>query len=161
MHSPNETFVTSLRALNSENAAAAALFNEYANRKRNKRTTKTDWVISFFAGNVRRSDVIAMFRALEALDCGTYVEGRRGNPSRFQWRKSSLAVCQLATGETETAEPTALSDVGEDDLETDIETDVHRLKLRPDFVVELELPVDFTPHEAERIGKFCLSLPRE
>ena len=158
----DKPLIDELRSLYAENSAASSLFDEFSNRKRNRRVTKTDWVARRFASSgIRRADIISMFRRLEQLDCGKYVEGRRGNPSRFEWSKSSLAICRLASGETENAEPQELSDVGVDEGEPDTEIEVHTLRLRPDFMIELELPTDLTTREAERVGKFLLSLPRD
>lgn len=150
-----------LRALHQDNRAAAILFDEYANRKRNKRVTNTDWVARLVREqNVQRSEVIQMFRTLENIGCGKYVEGRKGKPSRFDWTKSSLAVCQLAIGERKDVKDADLQAVGSEAEEPEADLERHTFRLRSDLVVDLDLPSDLTISEAERLSKFVLTIPR-
>lgn len=159
--SANESLKKSLRQLYASNRAAQVLFDEFSNRRRNRRVTTTDWVVRRFSNDrISRGDIIAMFRSLESLDCGKYLEGRKGHKSRFEWSKSSLVVCQLGSGEVEKTELKELSQVGQEDDQNDTEIEIHTFKLRPDFTLEIELPIDLSPREAERIGQFCQSLAR-
>ncbi len=152
---------SSLSSLYAGNSAATVLFDEYANRQRNRRVTNTDWVHQLVKDRgATRADVIAMFRGLEELDCGRYVEGRKGKKSRFEWTKSSLAVCQLATGEKKAVSPADLKVVGTEPEEPDADLERHSFKLRSDLTIEIEVPSDFTVAEADRLARFIQALPR-
>lgn len=155
----NESFDDSarrkLREACASSLALRLLLDEYSSRQRNRRVTKTEWVQNRFKGKITRSDVIGGLRILEDLGYGKYIEGRRGQPSRFEWSKSSLAVAQLAT-ELDSAQPAAMDVVGEDE-DPDMDMIVRAFDLRDELRIEFELPKDLTPREAERIGLFIAS----
>jgi Protein of unknown function DUF262 len=48
-----------------------------------------------------RRDIIALFRKLQELGCGQFVEGRRGWPSRFVWSAGLTSVGRAAAGESQ------------------------------------------------------------
>jgi len=78
--------IEQLRQLRKSNGAARAFFDYAASRERNRTETPIDRVLSILEQNgneVGRSDLIHVFRRLEELGCGRYVEGRHGYPSRF------------------------------------------------------------------------------
>ena len=153
--------VEELRKLYSSNDAAKAFFEHMASRRNNQSETKLKRIIQLLATDgsaIKKSDLIATFRQLERLDCGQYVEGRHGWPSRFVWRVGSIGTCRAATGESakvETLEP----EEDEGSAETDMRT--HAFNLRADLSIEFSLPVDISTTEAERVAAFVKTLPLE
>jgi hypothetical protein len=144
------------------NNAVHAICDHMASRTKNQNETTTHRILLHIEGenhDFRRADVIAAFRALEDAECGRYVEGRRGWPSRFVWGVKSLLVAGAATGGEDPAEV-------EIDEEPDIETTddemlEHTFWLRPELSVVLELPADLTASEANRLSQFVSSLSFE
>lgn len=147
-----------LQKLYNDNPAAKALLDELADRDRNQSETRTDRMVHLLRENeVKRADLIQVFRELEKLDVGRYVEGRRGWPSRFVWSVKSANAGRLARGEA-----TEVENVQTEDAETE-EADMleHTFKLRADLDVTFSLPIDLTYAEAERLAGFVKVLPLE
>lgn len=149
-----------LRECYATNNAVRAICNHMAARTKNQNETTTHRIQHHLENEnqeFRRADLIAAFRALEEADCGRYVEGRRGWPSRFVWEVKSLLVAEVATG---VADPAAVE--GDDDLDDETEeNDVleHVFVLRPEMSISIELPSNLTASEANRLSQFvaCLS----
>jgi hypothetical protein len=141
--------------------AVKAVCDEMASRERNQSETKLRRIMARLKNdgvNVPKRDVIGAFRTLEECDCGQYVVGRHGWPSRFVWAVGSLGVCQTAQGITTDIEPLPEAN-DEDETEAEIDSVTHVLRLREEFDVELQLPTDLTDKEASRIAAFVSALP--
>lgn len=152
-----------LRHAYTTDASVKAICDEMAGRERNQTETKLARILGRFSndGNeMRKHEAIAAFRKLEGCGCGQYVEGRHGWPSRFVWSVGSISACQIAQGTTATVEtlPEANTD---DEIEAEVDTVNHTLRLRVDFAVEIQLPSDLTQREAQRIANFVASLPMD
>jgi hypothetical protein len=153
-----------LQSLYQNDMLARCLFDHMASRKRNQRETKLRVMLLRLKGEgheVGKSQLIALFRHLETLGIGRFVEGRKGWETRFVWSALSLQVSKAAQGQ-ETDIEEFESDV-EDEMMADAECHFdalsHSFHLRPDFQVELALPADFSATEAERLAVFVRSLP--
>lgn len=76
--------------------------------------------------------------------------------------KESVALSDLVE-ETNEGEDTELIDEMLTELQNEMDPDpaplVHKFHLRPDFELELPLPMDLTEREAERLATFILSCP--
>lgn len=154
--------ITGLRRLYAENPIARAFLDHSANRRYNQAESKVDRVMQILGQNgneVPRSDIVAMFRALEQYQCGQFIIGRRGWPSRFVWSVGMISVGRAATGEISEIE-TLAQEPGED-VAAATEALVHSFHLRPQWEVNLELPSDLTTNEAHRLADFIKSLPFE
>jgi hypothetical protein len=150
-----------LREFYNENVIAQALLDHFASRERNWGSTSVDRILTNLKNeekDISRGDLIAVFRKLEECGCGSFVAGRKGYPSRFEWRVQMVAVGQAAAGEIEHVEEVSEEDVGEEDTESLIK---HTYRLRPDVTIAVELPTDLTRQEATRVARFIETLPFE
>jgi Protein of unknown function DUF262 len=100
MDSENPT-VDALRQLYREMPIAKAFLDHAARRERDQSETKVDRLLIILKANghnVRRREVIDLFRQLQEQRLGQFVEGRRGWPSRFVWNTSITSVGRAAIG---------------------------------------------------------------
>jgi len=146
----------------------AAICDELGNRQNNRQMTNIKSFLSKLNQNsiepILQGKLIAAFRELERLDCGEYVEGRRGYKSRFVWNSDfgSLSICRAAFGEmlsTPQDEDSQDDDTGyngDNEHMTDLD---HQFHLRDTYQVEISLPVNLTVAEAKRLAMFIKSLP--
>ena len=150
-----------LRELYNENDNAQAVLDHFASRERNLGTTSVDRILTNLRNegkDLSRRDLISVFRELEKCGCGSFVAGRKGRASRFEWRVQMVAVGQAAAGETEHVDEVSEEEAGDEDTENLIK---HTYRLRPDVTIAVELPTDFTPQEATRMARFIETLPFE
>jgi hypothetical protein len=85
---------------------------------------------------------------LAALHAGWFRAGRRGWPTRFEFRVSSAELRGLASGKivvVAAEEPTKMLE--------------HKFRGRPDLEITVELPSDLTKREASRVIEFPKTLP--
>ena len=104
-----------------------------------------------------------VFKVLEMLGLGTYVTGRKGGKTRFEFSHSSRSL-QNAARQGSLVQPIdekAADDDAEDEVEPSSQSESleHAFNLRGDFVVQLKLPKDFSSKEAVRLSTFINSLP--
>jgi len=148
-----------LRSLYRDQGAARTVLDHIANRARNLRKITVDRIltsISTEGKELSRGDVISVFRELENCGCGTFITGRKGHPSRFEWRVQMTSVGRVAAGESEQIEEVAPDEMSEEESGSLV---MHTYRLRPDVPITLELPIDLTPQEASRIARFIETLP--
>ncbi len=155
--------VEALQRLYQNAETARFIFDYLAKREKNSSATTVDRLMTVLASmgtSLGRSDIIDVFRRLEENRCGTFLTGRRGKPSRFEWGPgiSMINVARAAIGETTEVEAVSPEEV-EDEVD-DIMVD-HTFRLRPDLSISLRLPMDLTKVEAIRLGQFIQSLPFE
>ncbi len=148
-----------LRGLYSRNKPARALLDHFAKRKNAMRQTSVDRLLAVLGDDgaeMSRGDLIEVLRELEAVGCGTFRIGRRGWPSRFEWRLDLVSVGQAAAGERKEIE-----NITDEAVEEEAEEQVfpHVFQLRPGQQVRLELPRDLTSREAVRLADFIKTLP--
>ena len=131
-----------------------------AKRSRNQTTTSVDRALTNLGNEgheFSRSQLLEVFRELESCGCGTFVVGRRGWPSRFDWLTSMVDVGRAAGGATIEIQPLDSSDP--ETTENSIDWLTHTFHLRPGVEITFELPMDFTPDEAGRVSSFVQTLP--
>ena len=140
-------------------SAIVALFSELDGRMDHTPL----WIVDALEGMVRtlgRGAIVDALRALESLGgLGTFVVGRRGQPSRFQWREDphnvtgalEILTAQDATSRLRENLPAAPSEAPE--------LLNHHFRLRPNLTVELRLPENLTSTEAARLADFIKTLP--
>lgn len=157
--------IDALRNAYSSDSALAAICDELASRQRKQKKTKLRRILHLLAQATddppKKHQVILAFRTLEDLGAGKYVEGRHGHASRFEWDVNTLEACRAAQGEE--ADEEEMQAVAPDDVENDTEENIldHYFNLRADYQLELQLPVDLSQEEAERLATFVRSLPLE
>lgn len=113
-------------------------------------------------GNVAKSQVLSLLRVLEEQGLGELLLGRRGSKTRFRWqsdprellakegfRVEPLSACVM----DDAMGPSTSSDAGSALLVA------HRFRLRRGLDVELNLPEDMRPEEADRLASFVRTLP--
>src|SRR5438105_15878687 len=89
--------IKALRHAYSKDESLRAACDELASRTRSTRTSSVDRTMD--RTGLSRATVIDVFRRLEQLDLGKFVVGRRGQPSRIEWRYRLQDVGQAAAGE--------------------------------------------------------------
>lgn len=134
-------------------------------RKRNARETelesflKSESLQSESPTYATRRRAVEFFRGLAAKSLGEFRLGRRGSRTRFIWADSMIEVAQAAAGvigETpEAGDEQVSGDVGAERRRTV----THQFVLRENFIVKFDLPLDFTPSEAERLSAMIKTLP--
>lgn len=148
--------LTGIKELYKRNAIARDFLDHAAQRERDRTETTAERTIAILADagrKISRGDAIDLFRRLEELGCGQFVIGRRGAPSRFVWAVGIVSVGKAAAGESQTVDV-----IPETPIQTR-ETVNHLYHLRPDRQITLELPIDLTSREAERLAAFIRTLP--
>ncbi len=146
--------IKALRHAYSKDEPLRTIADELASRTRSTRTTSVDRTME--RTGLDRATVIDVFRRLEQLDLGKFVVGRRGQPSRIEWRYRLQDVGQAATGElTEIEEADRL----EEEEGGPARMTRHSFQLRPEAAIALELPSDLTQLEAKRLAEFIKTLP--
>ena len=152
-----------LKNVYAQNKVVQAICDHMAARERNQNETKLHRMLRHLTNDgvdLKRSELIAAFHALEDAGCGQYVEGRHGWRSRFVWEVKTLDVSAAAKGQ-QTLERDVSSDDAVDQPDEDVELIEHSFVLRPDLTVSVELPADLTKSEASRLAAFLQALPFE
>lgn len=157
-----------LARLYEERADFARVFDYLASRKRNSNELVVDRLVEeptleeLGAKSSRRKAIIDFFRRLESIGAGKLIVGRGRRKTRFQWVRqvtmleaaaAARAGKATAPGEAETRSTTERVEKSTLLL--------HQFALRPEFVVRLQLPPDFTGLEANRLSTFIQALPFE
>jgi hypothetical protein len=148
-----------LRELYQESESARAVLNDFAERRRRQHVTKLDQLLNRVAG-VTRSEAIRVFRTLEEIGCGEFIEGRKGHPSRFSWADDLTDVGRAARGEVPSV--ATLDEDEEDDNRNGknaFERE-HPFELRDNYIARVRVPADLNEREAERLAMFVRSLPK-
>lgn len=148
-----------LQKLYRENSQARAVFDHFASRERNWRTTTVDRIqanVEAAGTRLSRGDVIEVFKVLEDAGCGKFKVGRKGWESRFEWTAQMVSVGQVASGEKDKVEQVTKEEIEGEEVELALR---HTFRLRPTFSVTMELPKNLTTIEAERFAQFVRSLP--
>jgi hypothetical protein len=157
--------VSRLRKLYSTSTAGRAALEYFAQRQKNSRVTTVDRLqgaLEQGGHDVARSDIVEFFRGLDEAGCGSFVVGRKGKLSRFEWDVGLTEVGRSAKGES--VEPEPIGSVEADD-EAEEETDggdglrEHRFWLRADLEIRMHLPRDLASAEASRLSEFIRTLP--
>lgn len=133
-------------------------------RKYNSSETIVDRIESKLRqqGDFSRSDIVQTFKNLERLEFGEFIIGRRGQPSRFRWKVHMIDAGRAAKGEEASVQP-----IREDEIlssesvaeEMSANSIRHTYNLRPNYIVQMELPSDLSAKEATRFAEFIKTLP--
>lgn len=154
--------IEGLREMYRQNAVARAFLDHAAQRERDRAETTVDRIHAVLTGegtDPSRGEVVSVFQRLEALGCGKFIIGRRGKASRFAWSASISDVGRAAVGEQQTV--SEIPETAAEAIDESTELLAHTYYLRPDMAVNIDLPVDLTAFEADRLAAFVKSLPME
>lgn len=146
-----------LRALRDADPTAKALFDWFSTRLKGARTTKAR--VAAERTGCDYADIISLFRRLDELGVGRFLVGRKGQESRMEWSYDVHTLVLLSNGEIDLAEAVA-EDAPEFD-EEEAGNVRHRYALRPNYEIELALPADLRPREADRLANWIRTLPFE
>jgi hypothetical protein len=161
----NNIDMEKLKYLYANDSVAKAVLDYLAARQNNATETKVDRLANCLwqAGHqFSRRDVVVFLKELGQAGCGSFVIGRRGQPSRFEWTVQMISVAKAAKGEQLSVE--LLDITNEKPLEEeDVQIGMlrHPYRLRPDMTVTLDLPDNLTAKEALRLAEFIKTLPFE
>ena len=159
--------VDALRLIYAQGGAAKAALDYFASRTNGNKVTE----IATLAKAVRfpLSHLVRFMKhdLASACECGRYISGRRGRPSRFRWYVKLVELGLAARGERESVSwlPAYAPDEDQDATPTpDTSTGPpgaidHRFQLRANFWTNLTLPGDLTTGEAEKLAAFVRLLP--
>lgn len=101
---PKPPDLEAIRELYANSSVARAFLEHVAGRKNDQSETKIERILSLLrreGHDFSKSDIRELFRNLEGLNCGTYITGRRGHPSRFKWSVGITSLARAATGESQ------------------------------------------------------------
>lgn len=116
---------------------------------------------------VKDIEVVRIMQDLEERGFGTFTTGRRGKPSRFEWG-GLLGSTLSPPAPPRQQYPAASLEIERAPAPTGrglpagpVATDGHRFlfRLRKDYLVDFELPIDFSSEEAQRLCNFIKALP--
>lgn len=98
--------------------------------------------------DIERHEIVTAFQHFEKMSLGTFVVGRRGKPSRMQWRSlpKNLAFSNQISDDDAAAGPSP-------------EMLEYPLVLRPGVTAKLVLPADLSVGESTRIADYVQRLP--
>jgi hypothetical protein len=154
-----------LRDLYRSDSTARALFNHFASSTKNMTKSTVDRlhaVLSDANPDFTRTDIIRVLRRLAELNCGDFMTGRKGHPSRMIWKVGIVSMAQAASGKPSTIE-TIIEENGEDAPIQFPTTSVTMMTvgypLRADMSIEVVLPKNLTSREASRFAEFIKTLP--
>ena len=145
-------------------------------------TRETDLDIIESAVGLSRLQAVALCKQLQEANVGRFVAGRRGRPSRVEWRADPRAVAAvLAQADSVTRADEAEWADSEEPLPArkrssstsqrqaspstpdfasaePEDEDQHLFRIRPDRQVHISLPMDLTQGEAARLADFMRAL---
>lgn len=157
----NKVDIKKLKDIYSKNPAARATLDEFARRERNRTETKVDNLLYLKVANrpITRGEIIQVFQEFERIGCGTFIVGRKGHPSRFQWTVGLPSVGKAAAGEDVPLDVISEEEREQADELPEGELETYAFPLRPNLKVELQLPTDLSSAEASRLADFIKALP--
>lgn len=167
MSSVSEVDLSILRKLFVSNKASSIAFKIFMSREKDSKETKLERLEDLIrneGGNPSRVDIVSLFKGLQEANCGRFIVGRRGAPSRFEWSVSLRSVGLAATSASECVSQID-ADADEEDADHELGDDgddvsiTHAFVLRPKYRVKLTLPADMTTREAIRLADFLRTLP--
>ena len=126
------------------------------------------------AAQVRaRAEAVDFFNRLADAVGGTIIQGRHTKPTRLKWGDcSAIAAAKAFLGQEISAADSATTvndEIGNDEISdtsvvssaenTETRSYRHEFLLRADMKVAIELPLDVTKEEANRLAEFIKSIP--
>jgi hypothetical protein len=166
-----ELSIEKLRDLYRSNVEARIILDTFARREKSSSVTTVERVTA--ENEFARAAVISFFAQLQETGAGTFIVGRRGGASRFEWSTNLIAVAKLAQGQTEPLiEPSnetheATQEIvaapshrigrprgSKNKVKANSNAQRQKFAIRSDFVAKFTLPEDMTATEAQRIGDY-------
>jgi hypothetical protein len=115
--------IQAVQDLYETNTDAKKLFDWTASLQKDASETSLERLMNVL--NISRKAAVSLAQELEKAGCGTFIVGRKGARSRFQWSFSRISLGQVAAGETEEIEPVST------DLTTEAEEEATLTDAKP------------------------------
>ena len=179
--SPNDPRVDQLRNMYATCPTAKPLLDYLGRRQRDWSELTIDHLLRIVRAEgvtVHRSQGVGLIKDLAEMGLGQMILGRgQKGKTRLVWHYSPKAIGRAAAGTQEdipelpesdsTTANGRLSNTGDaassDHLNSDDELEIefipHEMQLRPDLAIQIELPVDLTNQEANRLSLFVRAIP--
>jgi hypothetical protein len=151
--------IEGLRELYKSNLIASSFLDHAAQRERDRGETSVEraqTILRDEGTEASRGQIVDFYQRLEQLGCGKFIVGRWNKHSRFSWSVSIVSVGKAAAGEQEVVHN--IPETGAESAE-EVDSLDHSFHLRPGTSVSIELPIDLTTQEAERLAAFIKTLP--
>jgi len=147
----NFNLIKELKGLYSESDTAKSFFDYFSNRQRTDRVTKV-YVASRNLG-ISEGEIREFFKELDKLEVGEFIVGRRGHSTRMEWDYNPKSLSMVAASKSNELIKVSHEDEDEESaFDSNITT--HFLRLRDNFNIELNLPVDLTHEESEKLSSW-------
>lgn len=151
--------------------AIGRFMEELAERQREPNGAET-FVEELDKFGVSKNEAIAFLKQLASIGCGKFITGRHGAKSRMSWKPygaipvakaflSPPAVESEHDTETSSRDHEAFSEVKTASTESNaaVQMHTHTFLLRPNLIVQVELPLDLSKEEACRFAEFIRAVP--
>jgi len=146
----------------STNPSSRELFDCLAKRKQNRREIPLDRFAAELRESVEGVDesrsrqvAVEYFRALDAAELGRFVVGRRGKKTRFLCH---VDISDLTEAARNCKSSETVSGLDSDSTTNEVALVRREFPLRENLTLQMDLPTDLTPQEADRLSMFLKSL---
>jgi hypothetical protein len=164
--------IEAIKNLYVKNPVAKAAFDYFAGCPRNRPETTVNQLLAVLVARGHQASYVGVrdfLRELHRLNCGVYVIGRKGRHSRLRWHIGRMSLGQAAAGQLSQVEQltdeeaAGANDEVEEGPSSMLHPDDMKLSypLRRERQIELVLPKDITPTEAQRLSDFIKTLQFE
>lgn len=172
MNNADQIDIDASKKLYTKNSVAKAAFDYFATRQRNRSETTVNQLLADLVARghkVSYVEVRDFLRELARLNCGVYIIGRKRRPSRLRWRVGRVSLGKAAAGQVDQVEllteeeVAGANDEAEEGAIGTLNPEDMRLSypLRRDRHIDLIIPRDITPTEAQRLSDFIKTLQFE
>jgi hypothetical protein len=172
IQNPDQVDLEALKDLYAKNSVAKAAFDYFAACPRSRPETTVNQLLAVLVKRGHKAsyfEVRDFLRELHRLNCGVYIIGRKGQPSRLRWHFGRMSLGRAAAGQPSQLEQSSNEKAAgaDDEIEEGASSMSHSddmklsYPLRRDRHVDLILPKDITPNEAQRLSDFIRTLQFE
>ncbi|MFZ1219549.1 MAG: hypothetical protein WAO00_09665 [Chthoniobacterales bacterium] len=172
IQNPDKVDLEALKDLYAKNSVAKAAFDYLATRQRNRSETTVNQLLADLVARGHQASYVEVrdfLRALARLNCGVYIIGRKRRPSRLRWRVGRVSLGKAAAGQLDQVEllteeeVAGANDEAEEGAIAILNPEDMKLTypLRRDRHIDLIIPRDITPTEAQRLSDFIKTLQFE
>lgn len=106
----NDAIIARLKELYQEDRNARRFLDKAASRQREASATSIERIMVHCETD-SRADAVKLAKQFEAIECAEFIVGRRGAPSRLEWKYSLISLGRSAAGEVD--ELQSVSDTAE------------------------------------------------
>jgi hypothetical protein len=161
----NDVDKEKLKAIYAETISAKKILDYFKTCSADKKIIEINEVSSSFQDEITRQDIVKLFQDLDKLKIGSFKVGRRTQKSRFI---SEINIVDIG----EILEEDISNDIRQKEIEKKTTQKISRISenelgdlrrypflLRANLEISLELPVDLTNADVERLYNFIKTIP--